>query len=592
MSLSNLTDFSIGGGARIQNVEGDQYNDYCPTIIEARAVYVQGGTKLKGTRGKGSSNGDSNYDQFHNLIRGDLRSIKEFDSVSQVVRKWREDGGTWKISYEARRTIQIHTSKVRREKGRFTVVSYYGEDAQKEWRRDFRKFSQNQSPFRLQLFGINRSQVPALIFYDEMIPFAHVYKRGSLLADLCLVFFCDRLQCMFQELWIDSRRGHICSGLEGPDFETPMDPWRFVSAIPLTVELLKEDVAMRYISGNGDAMDWAMVVLARYQTQWHDFSNCDGCQVKLYGLSPDLLKDLRFDTAYSASLEPLARLQEGLCPKWELERKSYFSQCTNIENGLTRLRFDCTWQRGRKGGRCIWQLSWPRADIGWLTQCHSVFAAHKTPDGSERCPFMLSYEVWIQAEFDVFDSLSDFFQLCDEVYSIPRESRSASTIDAVPTDPSFVYLFLPMPPRLSTDMSTLQSWYLTFSQKYYWSSAANGETRLSEDECTHIGLPRLIPSLIVPKLRSWPKHVYDGLYKYQVARGFDPTTIQFFERITQCSEYRDMDPSLPLWEPVVSDSKSCSEEVKFENTSSNSNSNWSPWWKVKGVFNDIPAFGL
>uniref|UniRef100_A0A0W0F603 Uncharacterized protein n=1 Tax=Moniliophthora roreri TaxID=221103 RepID=A0A0W0F603_MONRR len=538
MSLSNLTDFSIGGGARIQNVEGDQDNDYCPTIIEARAVYVQGGTKLKGTRGKGSSNGDSNYDQFHNLIRGDLRSIKEFDSVSQVVRKWREDGGTWKISYEARRTIQIHTSKVRREKGRFTVVSYYGEDAQKEWRRDFRKFSQNQSPFRLQLFGINRSQVPALIFYDEMIPFAHVYKRGSLLADLCLVFFCDRLQCMFQELWIDSRRGHICSGLEGPDFETPMDPWRFVSAIPLTVELLKEDVAMRYISGNGDAMDWAMVVLARYQTQWHDFSNCDGCQVKLYGLSPDLLKDLRFDTAYSASLEPLARLQEGLYPKWELERKSYFSQCTNIENGLTR-----------------------------------VFAAHKTPDGSERCPFMLSYEVWIQAEFDVFDSLSDFFQLCDEVYSIPRESRSASTIDAVPTDPSF-------------------SWYLTFSQKYYWSSDANGETRLSEDECTHIGLPRLIPSLIVPKLRSWPKHVYDGLYKYQVARGFDPTTIQFFERITQCSEYRDMDPSLPLWEPVVSDSKSCSEEVKFENTSSNSNSNWSPWWKVKGVFNDIPAFGL
>ncbi|EEB95241.1 hypothetical protein MPER_05822, partial [Moniliophthora perniciosa FA553] len=160
---------------------------------------------------------------------------------------------------------------------------------------------------------------------------------------------------------------------------------------------------------------------------------------------------------------------------------------------------------------------------------------------SKLCPFSLSYSLIVRcasAEPDVLDDRWDpadllprfhgNFQLWDEIYNSfesSSDSGSTSITNTRPT-PSFVYLFLPAPPRISTDVLTLQSWYTTLSQSYYWSLDEDGKTRLSEDECRRKDLPQLSPGSIEVNLHSWSSDVYDALSKYQIARGFNPAAVR------------------------------------------------------------------
>uniref|UniRef100_A0A0W0G4M6 Uncharacterized protein n=1 Tax=Moniliophthora roreri TaxID=221103 RepID=A0A0W0G4M6_MONRR len=509
MSLSNLTNVSISGRAQIQNVEGDQCNDY-RTTIEAQTVHVHGKAVLKEIRDEKDNNDDGEYNQFHQLIRGDLCNIKEIYRDSALIAELQNDGRGWLKRPEIRRTVQLHTSKVRGEKGRFTVISYHGKDAQKAWRQDFRDYSQNQNPYRFQIFGINRSQVPALIFYDEMIPFANVFKEESPLMNLCTIILREQLGCSFRRLWVDSKKGRVCSGPEGPYFKAPPRYSATVSAIPLTLEMFKEDIFARFLGQEGDSdMDIVMLYLTDILCWESHFSivNLNELHVELHSscghgvhsFSPDLLRSLRFDTVYSASLEPIARLRGEL----------YRGDCFRSE-----LTDDL------------------EVDSGWLAQCHNVFAAQDILDGSERCCFILSY----------------FLTIC-------VTPAKLNVLNPSPAVPPF-------------------SWSLTFGQNYYWSLDRDGTSRLPEDACASMDLPQLTPKPIQVRLDLWPKKAYNTVYKYQIARGFDPTTTQFAESLKRI---------WPLWEPVTADldQRKCTE-VETEGL----------WWRVKGIFNDIPAFGL
>ncbi|KAI3615664.1 hypothetical protein WG66_011803 [Moniliophthora roreri] len=539
MSLSNLTNVSISGRAQIQNVEGDQCNDY-RTTIEAQTVHVHGKAVLKEIRDEKDNNDDGEYNQFHQLIRGDLCNIKEIYRDSALIAELQNDGRGWLKRPEIRRTVQLHTSKVRGEKGRFTVISYHGKDAQKAWRQDFRDYSQNQNPYRFQIFGINRSQVPALIFYDEMIPFANVFKEESPLMNLCTIILREQLGCSFRRLWVDSKKGRVCSGPEGPYFKAPPRYSATVSAIPLTLEMFKEDIFARFLGQEGDSdMDIVMLYLTDILCWESHFSivNLNELHVELHSscghgvhsFSPDLLRSLRFDTVYSASLEPIARLRGEVRTTWDL-RGSTFDHCTNIGHKMTRLRLDRTIRKLYRGDCFRSELTDDlEVDSGWLAQCHNVFAAQDILDGSERCCFILSY----------------FLTIC-------VTPAKLNVLNPSPAVPPFVYLFFPALPPRSADLSTLQSWSLTFGQNYYWSLDRDGTSRLPEDACASMDLPQLTPKPIQVRLDLWPKKAYNTVYKYQIARGFDPTTTQFAESLKRI---------WPLWEPVTADldQRKCTE---------------------------------
>ncbi|KAF9265358.1 hypothetical protein L218DRAFT_833001, partial [Marasmius fiardii PR-910] len=61
-----------------------------------------------------------------------------------------------------------------------------------------------------------------------------------------------------------------------------------------------------------------------------------------------------------------------------------------------------------------------------------------------------------------------------------------------------------------------------------WSSDENGKTCFSNSYCESLGLPtQLRVSSVTSRKFSWPTKIYKTIEKWQIARGFNPTTTQF-----------------------------------------------------------------
>ncbi|KAK7026077.1 hypothetical protein VNI00_015723, partial [Paramarasmius palmivorus] len=93
-----------------------------------------------------------------------------------------------------------------------------------------------------------------------------------------------------------------------------------------------------------------------------------------------------------------------------------------------------------------------------------------------------------------------------------------------------IYLFIYPPP---SSISELISWEKEHTQTYFWSLDENGQSEMSEEECGQWGIPVLEKSIDwrFMGLRSCPTNVYTGLRKWQVARGFDPSTANWAQSL-------------------------------------------------------------
>ncbi|KAK7041724.1 hypothetical protein VNI00_009013 [Paramarasmius palmivorus] len=122
--ISDSRRFTIGGQARIHTY-GDQYND--STVIKADIVHVRQALPVKKCR-EGRLE-DDEYEQFREIIRGDLHSVRELRGLKELdLDKLHCQERKEPLRYNDPRTF--HISKVRGEDGQFTVVHYHGEDAQ------------------------------------------------------------------------------------------------------------------------------------------------------------------------------------------------------------------------------------------------------------------------------------------------------------------------------------------------------------------------------------------------------------------------------------------------------------------------------
>ncbi|KAG7098001.1 hypothetical protein E1B28_005309 [Marasmius oreades] len=70
--------------------------------------------------------------------------------------------------------------------------------------------------------------------------------------------------------------------------------------------------------------------------------------------------------------------------------------------------------------------------------------------------------------------------------------------------------------------------YSTAASNHFWSYDKNGQTEISNQECEHLGLPCKLKKISYSAhAYSWPTKVYKDIHKWQVLRGFDPTTTSF-----------------------------------------------------------------
>uniref|UniRef100_A0A0W0FKR8 Uncharacterized protein n=1 Tax=Moniliophthora roreri TaxID=221103 RepID=A0A0W0FKR8_MONRR len=168
MSFNNSSGFRFNGKPMFNNVHGNQVNNH--TTITAAVVHMLGDdtpvTKC------------TISDEFETVKRGHIIGMKELGSVDLSEWDWYWQNGevVWRQRKSAQKTIstvQVHPN----QQSKFTAIIYEGEDAQKAWEDDFKQFSHASRTGFFQLFGINRSDIPMLIFHHELIPVAHFYTK-------------------------------------------------------------------------------------------------------------------------------------------------------------------------------------------------------------------------------------------------------------------------------------------------------------------------------------------------------------------------------------------------------------------------------
>ncbi|KAF9261540.1 hypothetical protein L218DRAFT_1001577 [Marasmius fiardii PR-910] len=131
----------------------------------------------------------------------------------------------------------------------FTVKTYRGRNAMKEWSRDFLRCSGDWCR-DISLFGYSASSVPLLIFCGELIPIAHIRSKAGMPVTMMRLYF-DLLRktlgCFMNEIWMNPMIGRFCRGPAGPKFRDWLGDSGNIT-IPADVDFLKEGVLIRYLS--------------------------------------------------------------------------------------------------------------------------------------------------------------------------------------------------------------------------------------------------------------------------------------------------------------------------------------------------------
>ncbi|KAI3609777.1 hypothetical protein WG66_007523 [Moniliophthora roreri] len=323
------------------------------------------------------------------------------------------------------------------------------------------------------------------------------------------------LSCSDNEMWIDLKNGRIKAGLA-----ESMDLCLVLSSdevqIPPAIEMLNEDVFVRYLLQQGGS-DYGVVEAVLCSSDWE------------YGFPEEFIEEeLRFDTIYSGSGRPFARFPSDFIASQvtevypSTENYGYDSNPLTTEeeptasfelhanhtvlNGFTLKPSSSRAQHDGQDIEIIWNVSLyegKRTDA-WLAQAPRLQRAlrlHSTESNVQEqyilCP-----------KFSLRGSLKE-----PQSRFLSQEDESRS-----------IYLFVSC---LSLEhievLSDISPWL-----NDYWSFDSAGESEVPEYLRNLLGLPELELEVDV---RFGSLCVHDAIRRWQVARGCNPDTADFAEKL-------------------------------------------------------------
>ncbi|KAG7097930.1 hypothetical protein E1B28_005241 [Marasmius oreades] len=408
------------------------------------------------------------YDEFPDIQRGLVRRLEDLDHKDCLLR-WNSRLEEYEVEFAVERTIS--TAKIHGDSSCFTVVSYKGQDAQKAWKKDFRQFSETTNTMKMQLFGINRSSVPLLIFYGELLPLAHLWDRlGDFGQGYACTLACRVWNCQESEVWLDPAQGTLIRGVEGPNrsglFHLTIGT--YAEMLPSSVELLDEDVCFRYFS--------RFPLVKEFDRDIIDVLHF--LPLREHEISPI------FNRPYVLSRKTDSIIAVGNS-EWKAD---YHPRCLDDKVIMPdgRTRFTLTNKDPKLKLFLLGDLK------PWLSQASSVFDRL----GISLDDDLLSYKLILPRAI-----LSGFIE-----NSQPR------------SDDQPIYLFLPICLPSEGD----------FEFTHTWSYDENGQTPIPRHHCEVLGLPiKLSLYRFASEAYYWPSEMYKSIHKWQTARGFDPTTTDF-----------------------------------------------------------------
>ncbi|KAK1216165.1 hypothetical protein PQX77_021218 [Marasmius sp. AFHP31] len=436
------------GSGSFSHVQGDQIN-YTTTIVRAEEKER---TEL---------------DEYFEVKRGAICRLKNVH-IDQYLRD-NEDRCRCQSCEEDRvQRVQadrlICTAELVDRPGRvFTMVEYRGPDARKAFEKDFSMLMSLTSN-RSQMYGYNLSTIPSILIYNELVPAAQV--NAGVVGRMYLNSIHRQLGCGIEELWLDPARGVFCRGPPGPQPR----PSKWISEreqLPLTAELIQEDVLLRFLAGfkSKDIDDVVVRGVA--------FSSA------LTDVPERVLRPTVISTLTNAPITVANNTQ------WTSFHNSLSDQ-NLLADGMTR--FTLT------DGDSLW-LTWNwETEWAWMAQAWSVFGARG---------------ISMEEDLSVYHLVSPHAELTGFLsYSEARQQSQQP-----------IYLFIqPLPFDLRRGNT---------SSVHFWSFDEEGHSPLSDNLCQDFGLPTTFSISQFFWSYSWSNDAYDSLRQYQILRGFDPSTADF-----------------------------------------------------------------
>ncbi|KAG7097976.1 hypothetical protein E1B28_005285 [Marasmius oreades] len=411
------------------------------------------------------------YDEFYNIKLGAIHHLRDVYHENYPrrwdvgIREWWEEG-----RLRVNRTIctaEIHSDS---SGSKFTVVSYNGPEANQAWEEDFRWSLQSRNAQNMQLFGLNRSNIPMLIFYNELMPLAYRWDQLHALGKFYFFSLARNLECNERELWMDFKHGNLIHGVEGPQNAVHFFS-SYVNTPSSSIELLQHHVLWNYLSSFPLQKEFdiqVLYVLERSSRRWIDTNS----------------RTIR-PIISSARTRTIAIAVGG--GVWRCLGKCFDSRAEMVDG---KTRFTVVNDSEYFGFR-LRSSTWEAC--AWLSQASSVF--HKL-------------SILPDEDLSQYELIRPNIQLSGQMVSseITQQRRSTSPP---------IYLFvLPI--------------YRSSSIPYFWSHSETGQTRIPRKMCKRLGLPtKLSVHIDSPFRYSWPTETYREIHRWQVLRGFDPRTTSF-----------------------------------------------------------------
>ncbi|KAK1221652.1 hypothetical protein PQX77_015535 [Marasmius sp. AFHP31] len=521
--FSNAQNPSISGGI-FSHVQGDQHNYYTGRTRTEMITSSSANGHIATNRGANSPSTSTMVihvkgNQINQIVPREEKERTEFDDYRNV-----KSGDFYRLEEICavkrwRYNTDIYTVEVIGTEGRFTSMTYSGPDARRAFKEDFRKFSRaRSSKSSAQVFAVDVGTVPSLLFWHGLLPISHFEKSLGWVGGIYIYNLCSKLCCSERELWVDFAQGVICEGPEGPMSDIGwMDEDLEAEKLPLTAEMLQEDVFLRFLASQKSKKVDRAFLMAMWYGDGDGYESDDDEGV------PEWFDQLTIFSTLTKT--PIA------VANYVFTSGRGFTERKALEDGLTRFRLI-----EEAGSSLLLFLNW-NAELAWLSQSSNIFRSCGISLDDDLSVYNIVYSR-ARLEGDLDDSPPKFQRRCQQP----------------------IYLFIcPPPPDFFIGET---------SRLHFWSFHEHGQHRLSPESCLDFGLP-IEFELQNPSLQSWKNKPYKLIHQYQQLRGFDPTTTDFaqhlgydayiFQPIHHSDRFMEVDQedSDSLDESVTSDSSEC-----------------------------------
>uniref|UniRef100_A0A0W0EYG0 Uncharacterized protein n=1 Tax=Moniliophthora roreri TaxID=221103 RepID=A0A0W0EYG0_MONRR len=440
--------------------------------------------------------------QFTN-VQGNL--VQYMQQAEKELTRWDD--------YRHIRTGDVYVTSVIGE----SEVTEYNETRQgKTFKHDFDKFSHIKGPYVAQLFGYNNNQngLPALIFYNALIPLSHVILKNNRLSPVLNVYFCHQLglwqpgaKITIGNLWIDPKMGTLC---QGPQIQISRN-WTLHSSASnlmlnnkfpvLPIQTYRDtSTTFNYLTRTVSTLNIITGIAWCYRTYGKKVANRKAISI---------LTTLPGTIYHQHSQKIIAKLPARVRGRlhYHLYRADVGSNAMRESLVVMKdgsVRFTVTPIDIQHAKDMLLQYSISRFTTltkSWISQAHSVLSQ-----------LQIHQDKW--QKYHTHHGFHINFK-CKRQHSRPQEKIHTTSNN------TSVYLFIQPIPQHSDNEGIWRSW--VEGTKYFWSSDPSGKEEVSEAMQVSLGLPSFTSTIEV--LHSyWDQSVYEAIKMLHDYHHFDSTT--------------------------------------------------------------------